>query len=222
MLSLFRGFVILHIVRGTPEWELLGKAGMSPSKHGAGVSLLRAATICTCAALVSSCGPQNARPIRATPPPPPRVGVEAVARAIPEKVKDRRGWAEVVIAALDAIGKTPAREPVCAVLAVIEQESGFVADPAVPNLARTVEAKLDELGKRAGPIGRPAIDRLLEGKAPGQKDSFAVRLKKVKTERDLDIVFRDLVAFYRAKYPDSSAAHVAEAIQYRSLDRSFH
>lgn len=185
---------------------------LSPSKYRAGLSF-RTLTICTCAALVSSCGPQNARPIRATPPPPPRIAVESVARAIPEKVKDRLGWAEVVVAALDAIGKTPAREPVCAVLAVIEQESGFVADPVVPNLARTVEAKLDELGKRAGPIGRPAIDRLLGGKAPGQNDSFAARLKKVKTERDLDIVFRDLVEFYRAKYPRTAAtAEVAGAL----------
>lgn len=176
-------------------------------------SLRRTSTFCAFAVLVSSCGRENARPIKAAPPPPPRLGADAISRAIPEKVKDRRGWAEAVVAALDAIGKTPAREPVCAVLAVIEQESGFVADPIVPNLARTVEAKLDELGKKLGPVGRPAIDRLLEGKAPGHKESFATRLKKVKTERDLDIVFRDLIAYYRAKFPKAAAtAEVAGAL----------
>ena len=174
--------------------------------------LLRTLTFFALAAL-ASCGRDNARPIEATPPPPPRVRADAVARAIPEKVKDRGGWAKAVIAALDEIGMTPAREPVCAVLAVIEQESGFVADPVVPNLARTVEAKLDELGRRLGPIGRPAIDRLLEGRAPGHTESFATRLKKVKTERDLDVVFRDLVAYYRAKYPKTAAtAEVAGAL----------
>ena len=139
--------------------------------------------------------------------------MDAIARAIPERVTDRRGWAEAVIAALDAIGKTPAREPVCAVLAVIEQESGFVANPTVPNLARIVDAKLDELGRKLGPVGRPAIERLLEGKAPGHSESFSTRLKKVKTEKDLDIVFRDLVAYYRAKFPRAAAtAEIAGAL----------
>lgn len=131
--------------------------------------------------------------------------VDAAARAIPEAVKDRRGWAADVIAALDAIGKTPARQPVCAVLAVIEQESGFVANPTVPNLARMVDAQLDELGRRLGPVGRPALDRLLEAKAPGYTESFAQRLKKVKTEKDVDIVFRQLLAYYRTAYPKAAA-----------------
>lgn len=173
----------------------------------------RTLTFCAFIALASSCGRQNAQPIKAAPPPPPRVAVDAVVRAIPERVKDRRRWAEAVIAALDAIGMTPAREPVCAVLAIIEQESGFVANPTVPNLARIVDAKLDELGRKLGPVGRPAIDRLLEGKAPGNSESFSTRLKKVKTEKDLDIVFRDLVAYYRAKFPKAAAtAEIAGAL----------
>lgn len=118
-----------------------------------------------------------------------------------------------MIAALDAVDMTPAREPVCAVLAIIEQEFGFVANPTVPNLARIVDAKLDELGRKLGPVGRPVIDRLLEGKAPGNRESFSTRLKKVKTEKDLDIVFRDLVAYYRAQFPRAAAtAEVAGAL----------
>jgi Protein of unknown function (DUF1615) len=169
--------------------------------------------LCAVSALAASCGRGNVRPITAAPPPPPRVSVDAAAHAIPERVKDRRGWATAVIAALDALGMTPAREPVCAVLAIIEQESGFVANPTVANLARIVDAKLDELAKKLGPLGHPAIDRLLEGKAPGYSESFATRLKKVKTEQDLDVVFRDLVAYYRAKFPTATAtAEIAGAL----------
>jgi hypothetical protein len=169
--------------------------------------------LCALAALAASCGRQTAQPIKAVPPPPPRLSMDTIARAIPERVKDRRSWAAAVIAALDAIGVTPAREPVCAVLAIIDQESNFVANPTVPNLPRIVDAKLDELGKKLGPFGRPAIDRLLEGKAPGNPESFATRLKKVKTERDLDIVFRDLVDYYRARYPKTAAtAEIAGAL----------
>lgn len=140
-------------------------------------------------------------------------------RAIPTTVKDRRGWAEDVIAALDAIDKTPARQPVCAVLAVIEQESGFVADPIVPNLAGIVDAQLDEMGRKLGPVGRPAINRLLAVKAPGYTESFAARLKKVKTERDVDLVFRDLVAYYRGAYPRATAtAQVTGALFGKDVD----
>ncbi len=163
------------------------------------------------AALSVSCG--RARPSVTAPPPGPRISVDAATAAIPSRVHDRRAWAEATLAALDAIGETPAREPVCAVFAVIEQESGFAADPPVPNLARIVEAKLDELGKRLGPLGRPAIDRLLQGKAAGSRDSFATRLKNVKTERDLDLVFRDLVNYYRAQFPRVAAtAEIAGAL----------
>lgn len=173
----------------------------------------------TFVALVSSCATENARPIKTAPPPAPRVSIDATARAIPSTVKDRRGWAEDVIAALDAIGKTPARQPVCAVLALIEQESDFDANPTVPNLARIVDAKLDELGRKLGPFGRPALDRVLQAKAPGYSESFAQRLKKVKTEKDVDVVFRDLVAYYRATYPRTVAtAEVATAIFGRDVD----
>jgi hypothetical protein len=173
----------------------------------------RTLILCALAALAASCGRQTAQPIKAAPPPPPRLSIDAITRAIPERVKDRRAWAQAVVTALDAIGVTPAREPVCAVLAIIEQESNFLANPTVPNLPRIVDAKLDELGRKLGPLGRPAIDRLLEGRAPGNPETFAARLKKVKTERDLDIVFRDLVAYYRARYPRTAAtAEIAGSI----------
>ena len=161
--------------------------------------------------LASSCARQKVQPINAAPPP--RLSVDEIAGAIPDGVSDRRSWADAVITALDAIGVTPARQPVCAVLAIIEQESNFVANPTVPDLARIVDAKLDELGKKLGPVGRPAIDRLLAGKAPGTSESFSTRLRKVKTERDLDLVFRDLVAYYRAQFPTAAAtAEIASAL----------
>jgi hypothetical protein len=53
----------------------------------------------------------------------------------------------------------------------------------VPNLAPIVDTKLDELGKKLGPVGRPAIDGLLDGTPPGQHESFWARLKNTKTVR---------------------------------------
>jgi hypothetical protein len=161
----------------------------------------------------------GARPFKALPPPAPRLSVPTIGDAIPSRVKDRRAWAEAVVAALEAIDKTPAREPVCAVLAIIEQESGYVANPEVANLPHIVDAKLEAMGHKLGPLGRPALNRLLDGRAPRSKYTFAERLEKVRTERDVDIVFRDLVTYYRDRYPKTAAtAEIVGALAGTDID----
>jgi hypothetical protein len=131
----------------------------------------------------------------------PRLEPSDIARLIDRRVKDREAWAQAVSQALRA-SALPADPPsVCAVLAIIGQESGFQEDPVVPGLARLVEARLDHYRSKLGPLGRPLFAHLLEGHAPGDPHSFEDRLKKVRTERDLDRVFRDLLAFYENGHP---------------------
>ncbi len=129
------------------------------------------------------------------------MSVQQVTARIPEKVTDREGWARDLLAALDEQEQPADPETVCQVLAIIEQESGFQADPAVPGLAKLLRAKLDEKVEKLGPLGPPALRELLSGHAPGSKKSFEARLGTVKTERDLDVLFRDILAFYREKFP---------------------
>jgi hypothetical protein len=140
------------------------------------------------------------------PPPPPRLDVDAIAAAIPEKAKDRRGWAGDIVAALDAHGVTPAPVPVCEVVAVIEQESGFSANPVVANLSGIVKKKLDDVAGRAGPVGRPILESLLSDKAPGATKTFLQRVDGLKTEKDLDVWFRELLAVYQEKHPNAYRA----------------
>jgi hypothetical protein len=132
---------------------------------------------------------------------------------VPPDVKDREGWAEDVLAALEAHRLYPSAEAVCSVLAVIGQESGFQANPPVPGLARIVQQRLDAYADKLGPFGPPALKALLEGKAPGQTRTFEQRLEQVKTERDLDRVFRDLLEYYETEYPKTyAAARLASAL----------
>ena len=131
----------------------------------------------------------------------PRLTVEQVTARVPDKVKDREGWAADVLAALDEQELPADPETVCGVLAVIEQESGFQADPAVPGLAKLIKAELEKKTEKLGPLGPPALHELLSGRAPGSKRTFEERLGTVKTERDLDLLFRDLLGFYRDKFP---------------------
>lgn len=157
--------------------------------------------------VVSACAHQPEQP----PPPPPRtVSVDELARALPAKVKDRAGWAEDILVAIRLTGKEPTAERACAVAAVIGQESGFVADPPVANLPRIVREGLTEKLSPLGPLAAPALAAILEGRAPGSAETFAARIDALKSERDLDRLFRDIAAAYRDEAPGTFA--VASAL----------
>ena len=59
----------------------------------------------------------------------------ALASLVPASVPDRSGWALDIAAAFAALGIAPTNEHACSVLAVVEQESTYRADPSVPGLA---------------------------------------------------------------------------------------
>ncbi|PTL81536.1 DUF1615 family protein [Vitiosangium sp. GDMCC 1.1324] len=154
-----------------------------------------------------------ARNVRPAPPLPPRVTAEEAQKLVPPDVKDREGWAQDVLAALEAHRLYPSAEAVCSVMAVIEQESGFQANPPVPGLARIVQQRLEAYSDKLGPLGPPALKALLNGKAPGQTRTFEQRLQQVKTERDLDRIFRELLEYYETEYPKTyTAAQLASAL----------
>lgn len=138
-----------------------------------------------------------------TTPESPSLSVGEVARLIPERVKDREGWAEDIIKAIEAVDKDPTAERVCAVIAVIEQESGYQVDPAVAHLPRIVREGILKKFARLGPLAEPAMNALLDGKAPGTDVTFAKRIDKLRTEQDLDRLFRDIASTYREKFPGS-------------------
>lgn len=161
--------------------------------------MLRALAILAAAlAACVACGP--ARP-PATGPGSPWLALADIAELIDPKVKDRPAWAQAVSDALSATGQAVDPPSVCAVLATIAQESTFQEDPVVPGLARLVEGRLERYRGKLGPLGRPVFARLLGGHSPGDPRPFQERLRKVRTERDLDRVFRDLLAHYQSGHP---------------------
>ncbi|HEX8701886.1 MAG TPA: DUF1615 family protein [Myxococcaceae bacterium] len=166
-------------------------------RGGLSVALLWALTDC------SSRGLRGSEP---AVPLPPRLSDAEVARLIPSHVEDREGWAHDVLVALESQRVHPSVVPVCQVLAVIEQESGYQANPAVKDLPRIVRKRLDGYAEKLGAVGRTALQALLKHRAPGQSLSFEARLKAVKTERDLDRLFRELLKAYEEQYPAAYTA----------------
>lgn len=105
--------------------------------------------------------------------------------------REPRAWANDLLAVLKEHGLDQSRENICAVIAIADQESGFVANPAIPNLGKISEQAVIAKLKKFSVLGDGAV--LFLNKFPNTSDSFMQRIRKAKTERDLDLAYRDLI-----------------------------
>lgn len=142
-------------------------------------------------------------------PAAPSLSVSEITQLVPKHVNDRGGWAQDIAAAIVAADRTPTAERSCAVIAVIEQESNFKTDPTVADLPRIVREGLEKKLSGLGILSGLALKALLSGHAPGQTESFNDRIGKLRSERDLDLFFRDMARAYRGKLPGTFAVATA-------------
>ena len=115
------------------------------------LALLLAMLLAACAA------PERApsvKPMSATE------GRALVARYIPARISDREGWAADIYGPFASLRIEPSPANICAAIAVIEQESGWQSDPAVPNLPKAARQEIDALREKAG-IPRLAVTAAL-------------------------------------------------------------
>ena len=122
--------------------------------------------------------------------PAPDVVRADIERRIPASVGNRDGWAADIQTAFATQGIEPIEENICAVLAVIEQESGYEADPAVANLP---EIARGEIERRAAALHVPGfvVDAALALRSTDGR-SYDERLRGVRTERELSGLYEDL------------------------------
>ena len=66
-----------------------------------------------------------------------------IVRRMPSTVADRAGWARDIQVAFAAQKIPPTTAHICAVLAVVAQESTFRSDPPVPGLPKIARAEID-------------------------------------------------------------------------------
>ncbi len=105
--------------------------------------------------------------------------------------QDPRGWAIDLLDVLRSENVAQSRENICAAIAIIDQESNFVADPAVAGLGALAETALRTKADRVPILGRLAL-QFLET-TPSAKDSYMERIRSAHTERDLDMTYRSMV-----------------------------
>ena len=137
---------------------------------------------------LGGCASQSSTP---RTPSPSEVRSQIVS-LMPASVPDRPGWAVDIYAAFAALGIEPSSSNVCAVLAVVEQESTYRADPAVPGIGQIARGEIDRRADRAG-IPRLLVQAALQMRSPDSR-SYSERIDAARTEKDLSDAFEDFIA----------------------------
>ena len=96
-----------------------------------------------------------------------------------------------MFAAFEALDVRPTARNICAAVAVVQQESGFQVDPAVPGLPTLARREIDERAARFHIPGM-LVDVALNVRSPDGR-SYAERLRQAKTERALSDMFEDFI-----------------------------
>jgi Protein of unknown function (DUF1615) len=143
---------------------------------------------CLLLAIWSACSVSNA----AEAPALSTSGIARLIIAAEKNVKDSQGWAADLLNVLKLNDLPASKENICAAIAVIDQESSFVADPTVAGLGKISETALRAKLDKVPVLGRVAF-HFLEIK-PTPADNYLARIRGAHTERDLDLVYRAMVA----------------------------
>lgn len=116
---------------------------------------------------------------------------EQIIERMPARTDDRPGWAADIQTALHAQAIAPTVENICSVLAVIEQESGYQADPVVEGLASLSRRELERRA-RAKRIPQLALGSALKVQSLDGR-SYAQRLEAVRTEGQLSELYEEVI-----------------------------
>jgi hypothetical protein len=138
-------------------------------------------------AVLAGCGSVPPR----APPIDPDVARAQIRERIPATVANRDGWAIDMFTAFETLDVLPDAHNICAAVAVIQQESGFQEDPAVPGLPAMARREIDERAARFH-IPSPVVGLALNVRSPDGR-SYAERLRQAKTERALSDMFEDFI-----------------------------
>ncbi|MDE2419813.1 MAG: DUF1615 family protein [Gammaproteobacteria bacterium] len=125
---------------------------------------------------------------------------DKVARLIPERVPNRKLWATDMLAVMDEEKIPHTLNNLCSIVAIVDQESNFHANPAVPNLPQDAKKALFErIQDKLGDTGVIQFKKMLLSK-PAPDDNFMMQINKLRTEQDLDVLYRKMFDYFKYHY----------------------
>ena len=132
-------------------------------------------------------------PAPALPAPPVSAAeVRAVAQQVlPPRIGQRAKWVDELGTAFAALSIPAQPHKVCAIAAIVEQESTWQEDPPVAGLARIAKAELEKKRERLG-IPKAVFDLALLKTSPNGR-TYRQRLDTLRTERELSDLFEDMI-----------------------------
>jgi Protein of unknown function (DUF1615) len=114
-----------------------------------------------------------------------------IERALPRNVSDRSGWVNDIYSGLTALQLDPSHENICAVVAVIEQESGFQVNTVIPGLPAIAWKEIHARAEHAG-VPWMIVHGALDLKSP-TGTTYGERIDHARTEKDLSDIYEDFI-----------------------------
>ncbi len=115
-----------------------------------------------------------------------------IEHALPAGASDKAGWTADIYSAFTALTVTPTQENICAVVAVIAQESGFQVDPVIPGLGAIARKEIDSRASRAH-VPLVLVNSVLQLKSADGR-TYGQRIDAARTEKDLSDAYEDFIA----------------------------
>jgi hypothetical protein len=144
--------------------------------------------LCGIAGLLAACADERAD---APAPAGAETAQALIDAALPRTLADRTGWANDIYADVKVLGVTANRENICAIVAVIAQESSFQVDPVVADMGKIAWREIDTRAARAG-LPRPIVHGVLQLKSADGR-SYAERIQHAETEKQLSDIYEDFI-----------------------------
>jgi hypothetical protein len=141
------------------------------------------------AVLLTGC--MSEPPVARAPATSPEESRALIRRLLPEYVRDREGWVTDIYASFAVQGIETTQPNVCAVMAVIEQESSFRVNPAIPGLGAMAWKEIDTRAAHAG-VPRLLVHGALQVTSRTGR-TYSDRIDDARTEKDLSDIYEDFI-----------------------------
>lgn len=150
----------------------------------------------------------------------PTLNAQQIKRVIPSRVKDRQSWADDIYSITTDLAIPATKQNICTIVAVVDQESNFHADPEVAGLGakavKEVQERLQEkftekLGDTVGGNLADYFQEVLKTQ-PTPENNYLSQMRRVKTERQLDELYREIFDYMSQHYHVSALTGAAKLV----------